>query len=246
MNQKQLDDNEDNEDVVVIEERDKRSYLYIGIAAVLGLALGGLIGSSVTASKWEKAYQTLETQYQQSKSDDSAQQADAEQQTIAMNSEWENKLQAALNEQTEQHKTNLSKLEKQITELEKVNATLESELSEQKDALAAADAKNSKLNRQADMQATMFERSRELFQKELKIKQEMEAMQKERDALVPQVKSLKKECDIYLEGKSWDAKSDACDKQDEANSRISQLDQMIRVHQMDLEQIKSLSEEIGL
>ncbi|ELL9330112.1 chromosome partitioning protein ParA [Vibrio fluvialis] len=243
MNQKQLDD---NEDVVVIEERDKRSYLYIGIAAVLGLALGGLIGSSVTASKWEKAYQTLETQYQQSKSDDSAQQADAEQQTIAMNSEWENKLQAALNEQTEQHKTNLSKLEKQITELEKVNATLESELSEQKDALAAADAKNSKLNRQADMQATMFERSRELFQKELKIKQEMEAMQKERDALVPQVKSLKKECDIYLEGKSWDAKSDACDKQDDANSRISQLDQMIRVHQMDLEQIKSLSEEIGL
>ncbi|MBL4280987.1 chromosome partitioning protein ParA [Vibrio fluvialis] len=243
MNQKQLDD---NEDVVVIEERDKRSYLYIGIAAVLGLALGGLIGSSVTASKWEKAYQTLETQYQQSKSDDSAQQADAEQQTIAMNSEWENKLQEALNEQTEQHKTNLSKLEKQITELEKVNATLESELSEQKDALAAADAKNSKLNRQADMQATMFERSRELFQKELKIKQEMEAMQKERDALVPQVKSLKKECDIYLEGKSWDAKSDACDKQDEANSRISQLDQMIRVHQMDLEQIKSLSEEIGL
>ncbi|EKO3371699.1 chromosome partitioning protein ParA [Vibrio fluvialis] len=243
MNQKQLDD---NEDVVVIEERDKRSYLYIGIAAVLGLALGGLIGSSVTASKWEKAYQTLETQYQQSKSDDSAKQADAEQQTIAMNSEWENKLQAALNEQTEQHKTNLSKLEKQITELEKVNATLESELSEQKDALAAADAKNSKLNRQADMQATMFERSRELFQKELKIKQEMEAMQKERDALVPQVKSLKKECDIYLEGKSWDAKSDACDKQDEANSRISQLDQMIRVHQMDLEQIKSLSEEIGL
>jgi predicted RNase H-like nuclease (RuvC/YqgF family) len=243
LNQKQLDD---NEDVVVIEERDKRSYLYIGIAAVLGLALGGLIGSSVTASKWEKAYQTLETQYQQSKSDDSAQQADAEQQTIAMNSEWENKLQAALNEQTEQHKTNLSKLEKQITELEKVNATLESELSEQKDALAEADAKNSKLNRQADMQATMFERSRELFQKELKIKQEMEAMQKERDALVPQVKSLKKECDIYLEGKSWDAKSDACDKQDEANSRISQLDQMIRVHQMDLEQIKSLSEEIGL
>ncbi|MBY8288743.1 chromosome partitioning protein ParA [Vibrio fluvialis] len=243
MNQKQLDD---NEDVVVIEERDKRSCLYIGIAAVLGLALGGLIGSSVTASKWEKAYQTLETQYQQSKSDDSAQQADAEQQTIAMNSEWENKLQAALNEQTEQHKTNLSKLEKQITELEKVNATLESELSEQKDALAEADAKNSKLNRQADMQATMFERSRELFQKELKIKQEMEAMQKERDALVPQVKSLKKECDIYLEGKSWDAKSDACDKQDEANSRISQLDQMIRVHQMDLEQIKSLSEEIGL
>lgn len=43
-----------------------------------------------------------------------------------------------------------------------------------------------------------------------------------------------------------DAKSDACDKQDEANSRVSQIDQMIRVHQMDLEEIKALSEEIGL
>ncbi|GAK83716.1 UPF0325 protein YaeH [Vibrio ponticus] len=34
-----LDNSED--DVVVIEERDKRSYLYIAIAGVLGLALGG-------------------------------------------------------------------------------------------------------------------------------------------------------------------------------------------------------------
>lgn len=237
---------DDNEDVVVIEERDKRSYLYISIAAVLGLALGGLIGSSLTASKWEKAYQTLDTRYKQSISDDSQQQADSERQSATLNSEWESKLQAALDEQAQQHKSGLSQLEKQITELEKVNSTLESELAEQKDALAVADAKNNKLNRQADMQVTMFERSRELFQKELKIKQEMEAMQKERDELVPKVKSLKKECDIYLEGKSWDAKSDSCDKQDAANSRISQLDQMIRVHQMDLEQIKTLSEEMGL
>ncbi|GHY13277.1 hypothetical protein VCSRO69_0614 [Vibrio cholerae] len=96
------------------------------------------------------------------------------------------------------------------------------------------------------MQVTMLERSRELFQRELKIKQELEGLQKERDSLVPKLKVLKKECDIYLEGKSWDAKSDACDKQDEANSRVSQIDQMIRVHQMDLEEIKALSEEIGL
>ncbi|WP_275724360.1 chromosome partitioning protein ParA [Vibrio furnissii] len=243
MNQKHLDD---NEDVVVIEERDKRSYLYIGIAAVLGLALGGLVGSSLTAAKWESAYHTLEAQFQRSKNDDTQQKADTEQKAAAMNSEWEAKLQAALDEQTKQHQANVNKLEKQVSELEKVNSTLENELSAQKNALAASDAKNNKLNRQADMQATMFERSRELFQKELKIKQEMEAMQKERDALVPALKDLKKECDAYLEGKSWDAKSDSCDKQDEANSRISQLDQMIRVHKMDLEQIKALSEEIGL
>ncbi|MGL6028028.1 MAG: chromosome partitioning protein ParA, partial [Vibrio sp.] len=45
---------------------------------------------------------------------------------------------------------------------------------------------------------------------------------------------------------SWDATSDSCDKQDEANSRISQINQLIRVLQLDLEQIKSLSSEIGL
>lgn len=44
-------DNQENEDVVVIEERDKRTHLYIIIAGVLGLALGGLVGSSLTAKK---------------------------------------------------------------------------------------------------------------------------------------------------------------------------------------------------
>ncbi len=37
MNQKKADE---HQDVVVIEQRDKRSYLYIGLAAALGLALG--------------------------------------------------------------------------------------------------------------------------------------------------------------------------------------------------------------
>lgn len=52
---------DDNEEVVVIERRDKQSYLYIAIAAVLGIALGGLIGSTVTTSRWETSYQALQT-----------------------------------------------------------------------------------------------------------------------------------------------------------------------------------------
>ena len=35
------------------------------------------------------------------------------------------------------------------------------------------------------------------------------------------------------------------DKQDEANSRLSHVNQMIRVHQMDLKQIKALASELG-
>lgn len=243
MNQKHSDD---NDDVVVIEERDKRSYLYIGIAAVLGLALGGLVGSSVTASKWEATYQSLESKYRQMQKDGADQQVQVEDNTEKLNQEWQSKLQAALDEQSEHSQAKLSKLQKEVTELEKVNASLEAELSSRKQALAKADQKNDKLNRQADMQATMFERSRELFQKELKIKQELESLQKERDELVPKIKTLKNDCDAYLEGASWDAKSDSCDKQDEANSRVSQIDQMIRVRRLDLKQIEALSEELGL
>jgi hypothetical protein len=51
---------------------------------------------------------------------------------------------------------------------------------------------------------------------------------------------------VYLEGKSWDVKSDVCNKHDEATSRLSQVDQLIEVHKMDLKQIKEMSEDMGL
>ncbi|NVC96169.1 chromosome partitioning protein ParA, partial [Vibrio natriegens] len=55
---------EEHEDVVVIEQRDKRTQIYIAIAAVLGIAVGGLVGAILTANKWESAYQSLEEKYQ--------------------------------------------------------------------------------------------------------------------------------------------------------------------------------------
>ncbi|TXZ08136.1 chromosome partitioning protein ParA [Vibrio mimicus] len=237
---------DDNEEVVVIERRDKQSHLYIAIAAALGVALGGLIGSSVTTSRWEASYQALQNQLEQLKNAKTEVVKAAEVTEQNKDEQWQIKMDQALAKQREEWQAESVQRDKYVAELEKHNVDLEQQLDDQKKALEIADAQNNQLNRQTDIQATMLERSRELFQRELKIKQELEALQKERDSLVPKVKVLKKECDIYLEGKSWDAKSDSCDKQDEANSRISQIDQMIRVHQMDLEEIKSLSEEIGL
>lgn len=237
---------DDNEEVVVIERRDKQSYLYIAIATALGVALGGLIGSSVTTSRWEASYQALQNQLEQLKNAKTEVVKAAEVTEQNKDEQWQIKMDQALAKQREEWQAESVQRDKYVAELEKHNVDLEQQLDDQKKALEIADAQNNQLNRQTDMQATMLERSRELFQRELKIKQELEALQKERDSLVPKVKVLNKECDIYLEGKSWDAKSDSCDKQDEANSRISQIDQMIRVHQMDLEEIKSLSEEIGL
>ena len=244
MNQKTEQDNEN--EVVVIEERDKRSQLYIGIAAVIGLALGGLIGSSLTANKWETTYHVLEARYQTLS--DSKQQlvSEVEAKDADVDTETDAKIEAALAEQAEHHKTELKDLQIASIELEKANLSLEQQLNEQKLAIEQTAKENQSLNRQADMQATMFDRSRELFRKELQIAQALEALEQERDRIEPNLSTLKNECDVYLEGTSWDAKSDSCDRYDAANSRLSDIRQMIQVHNMDLRQIKSLIEEIGL
>jgi predicted nuclease with TOPRIM domain len=107
-------------------------------------------------------------------------------------------------------------------------------------------AQNFKLNKQTDMQTGVFERSRELFQREMKVKQELESLEKEKQQIEPRLPKLKKECQTYLDGSSWDASADSCDKQDQLNSRLSQITQMIHVHQMDLEQINAITKELGL
>lgn len=250
MNQKKADE---DQDVVVIEQRDKRSYLYIGLAAALGLALGGLVGSSVTETKWQSAYaglqvnvQALQDNANALKDNANALKEQSAQQTEQQEQEWQAKLQEHLDQQKSQYQEQLDQLEKQIAELEKVNLSLDQQLAKQNHALQSADEQNARLHRQADMQSILFERSRELFQKELKIKQEVEQLQKEQKQLQEALPILKKECDVYLKGQSWDAKSDACDRQDAASSRLSQVEQMLRVHQLDLQEIKSLSAEIGL
>lgn len=239
-------DIDEQEDVVVIEERDKRTYVYLALAGVLGLALGGLIGSSITTNKWQKSYSQLEEKYQQLNEDRTQLVETLELKVAEVDAEVETKIQRALDEQNSQHQEQLNQFQEKYKKLESENKLLQVKLNDEKEKLVEVAQSNSKLNRQADMQATMFERSRELFKRELKIKQELEALEKEKQTITPKLKLLKSDCDAYLEGKSWDAKSDACDKQDAANSRISQIDQMIQVHRMDLEQIKVLTEGIGL
>ena len=236
----------EQDEVVVIEERDKRSQLYIGIAAVIGLALGGLIGSIVTAYKWESTYQVLETRYQELRDSKTELMTSVEAKVAKVNTEIDAKVEAALVKQSESYQKELKDLEMQSAVLEKANYSLEQQLNEQKQTLEETQQNNQKLNRQADMQSTLFERSREIFRKELRISQELEKLQKERDELEPSLSSLKKACDVFLDGTSWDAKSDACEKQDNANSRLSDIRQMVEVHIMDLKQIKTLTEEMGL
>ncbi len=243
-----MDENNEarDEDVVVIEERDKRTYLYIVIASILSLALGGLVGSSLTAKKWQAHYDVVEQKYRSMVADQKAMAHKVKEKVADVDHEVKVKLESAIKENDTKHADIIKKLEQQIKELEKVNTSLEEKVTNQIDRLASAQKENTKLNRQADMQASMFERSREIFQKEFRVKQELDALEKERDSLQPRLQKLKKACDDYLSGTSWEAKSDSCDKQDESQSRLSQVEQMIRVHQMDLKQMKALSQNLGL
>ena len=242
----QTDIESTDDDVVVIEERDKRTYLYIVVAGVLGLAIGGLIGSSFTAKQWQSTYLELQEQYKSLEQDKETLVVTVEKRVAKVDDEVEQKLKAAMVEQQAKFDQQVQAMHTQVAELEKANLSLEEQLDGQKQQLADANKANNKLNYQANMQVTLLERSRELFQRELQVKQELEALMQERQELEPKLEALKTECNTYLDGTSWDAKSDSCDKQDEASSRISQINQMIRVHQMDLEQIKAIAEQLGM
>ncbi|EGQ7991260.1 chromosome partitioning protein ParA [Vibrio vulnificus] len=237
---------DDQDDVVVIEERDNKTVVYIAVAAILGMAFGGLLGSHFTAKKWEANYQTLEQQYKSTVDDRSKLVANLQTREAELDKELDARLESELAIRQKEHQAEIEKLQNQLTEMEKLNIALEGQLKTQQSRIDSTQVENEKLNRQADMQANMFERSRELFRREMEISQDLEKLEKEREALVPAFDKLKSECEVYLAGKSWDAKSDACDKQDEASSRLSQIDQLIEVYKMDLKQIRTITQDLGL
>lgn len=247
MNDKNDDIVGDNDDdVVVIQERDKHTLIYIGIAVFLGVAIGGLIGSVLTKSKWQDAYNQLETRVERIEQDKTQVVVKVEEKAANIDDEVQRRMQIQLDELARVHELELNQSKAMVTELEKVNLDLEEEVKDLRKLLADADKQNSELLRQADMQSVVIERSRELFQQELKIKQELEKLTNKREKLVPQIEQLKKECEQYVDGKSFDASAKSCDRHDELNSELSQADQMIEVYKLDLREIGQIADSIGL
>lgn len=240
------ENNTHDEDVVFIEQRDKKSYLYILIAAVLGVALGGLIGGALASNHWEATYTQLEQSIEQHNKNSSDILAQAHEQNQSEIEKIKNDYEKQILSLKKEQELKLTELKEKLKSLEQTKQQLETKVSSQNTTLKSVETKNERLNQQADIQASVFERSRELFQKELKIKQEVESLENEKTELTKKIKIFKQECDAYLDGTSWDAHSDVCNKQDEANSRISQINQLLKVHQMDLKEIKALTDNLGL
>ncbi|NLS12492.1 chromosome partitioning protein ParA [Vibrio sp. SM6] len=234
------------DDIVVIEQRDKRTLGYIAVAASLGLAFGGLIGSTYQSGQWQKSYQILEQQHTTLLTQKQALESASAKRELEIDAEVIEQSELAVAQYHQEVEAKLKRQQHQISELEKVNLALESRLKDQQSQIDEGVQHNANLNRQNEMQATVFARSRELFQHELKVKQALTALEKEREMLEPAIPALQSQCDVYLEGKSWDAKSDSCDRLDSAQSRLTQIDQMMEVHRMDLREIEVISAEMGL
>lgn len=235
-----------DQDVVVIEQRDKRSFLYIGISALLGVALGGLIGSTLTADKWQQAYQKLNTSYQELESVAQHQTVSTADQQRSQFEKLQEEFNAKLKQQDEASQNLIESLQQQVTLLEKQNSNLIERIDQQLVKIEKSEQENLKLNHQADLQSSVLERSRQVFQRELMVSQELERLEKERNQLSLQLENLKKECDDYLNGTNYNGVDDACIRQDEASARMSEITQLIHVHQMDLKQIKALTEQMGM
>jgi chromosome segregation ATPase len=235
-----------DEDVVVIEQRDKKTYLYIGLAAVLGIAVGGLIGGMITVKQWESAYQALETRFHHLESENQEKISTTENKNKKLIQQLKNEFNQKLESEKSVYQDQLKVFNQELDALKQANAALKSQMAAQKTQLSQASEKNAVLDRQANLQASLLERSRELFQREFKVKQSLVALEKEKETLTRKVKSLQKECDEYLQGTSWNAHSDACNQQDAASERIKKVNQLIRVNQMDLKQIQVLTKELGV
>ena len=236
----------EDDEVIVIEQRDKKSLIYIVLALFIGIAAGGLLGASMKENAWSTKYVLLESKIEEQQEKIRLSHNKVEEAKLAVETDIIEQVEVKRIELQTGYEQEVKKLNEVIAELDKLNASLELQLEEARQAVESTNVKKEKLNQQADMQAALYERSRELFQKEVKLKQEVERLTKENQSKQPQLDKLKKECDIYLEGKSWDMKSDVCDRQDALNNVIHQNNQLIEVYKMDLVEIEAISEDLGL
>ncbi|WP_063663254.1 hypothetical protein [Aliivibrio fischeri] len=237
---------EHDEDVIIIEEKSKASHWVAGVTLIIGAVAGGLIGSSISENKWTEAYTQLETQTKQYQSQLTQAKEKSAEVDVLVEKEKQQALEAqkqtldeekaqAIVEESKKHAT----LTKEVGVLKSQKASLEMQVEEQNKQI-------DKLTNQVDLQVTMLTRAKQLFQRQLQLKEEASALEVKLEVTTSNEKRLAKECEVYLEGKSWDVKSDVCQRQEAAKKLIAQYNDELQLLQMDIKEIDSISESIGM
>ncbi|KAB2823617.1 hypothetical protein [Aliivibrio finisterrensis] len=244
-NQTRTTDDHD-EDVIIIEEKSKTSHWVAGVTLIIGAIAGGLIGSSLSDNKWSAAYTQLEAKAKQYQAE--LKQADVKnaELDVLISREKEQALeeQKKVNEEDKAQAIaaeakKRTSITKEVGALKSHNASLGMQVEEQ-------DKQITQLTNQVDLQLTMLSRAKQLFQRQLQLKEEAGDLEVKIEVAEANEKQLAKDCAVYLEGKSWDVKSDVCKRQEEAKKQIAQYNDELQLLQMDIKEIDRISEDLGM
>lgn len=203
-----------------------RVYGYLSLVAIACLGVGGWTGAYITDQKLEVANQQLLAQ--QARADELVKQ----QQNTA--SGVQQQLTTALAEKKE-IQDSLQSAQQRVKELEAQNKKLNSQLQQKNTQLRVETQKAQHLQTKTVQQADALANSRETILREEKAKQALAELKASQETLQQRLPKLKEACAIYLDGRSWDAKSDSCDKQKQAQAQLKSIAQKIEQQQKELQ-----------
>ncbi|GAB7220155.1 hypothetical protein [Vibrio comitans] len=163
-------------------------------------------------------------------------------QTLTATSEREQKTSQSVTEFQGKSEKLHSENQKLSAELKQLKITLE----EQEKNVEELTTSNDALKERTEIQNEVLETSKVFFQDQLRLQQEVNDLHIQRAKLITTLNSLVKECQIYLDGTSWDAKSDACDRKKVASDRLKKIDESIDAKQAEIVKIDQTSDAIGL
>ncbi|GAD79225.1 hypothetical protein [Vibrio ezurae] len=216
-----------------------RTHLVTGI---LCFVFGGAVGGALvmhTASHQGKTHQ----QELQRLLDEQSSMA-SKNHDLAAKLETQQASSDALGEQSTQLEQSLATLKKQNAQLTKHNKQLTGEVSSLKKTISSLQTasleqqhQNQALQGTVDKQNHILTQSKEYFQGQLKLQQQIHDLNAQREKLIVTFNNLVKECQVYTDGKSWDAKSDSCERKQKASDRLKAIDKSINLKQSQMDSL---------
>ncbi|MPW35706.1 hypothetical protein [Vibrio sp. B1Z05] len=214
------------------------------ITGVFCLALGALGGGAFVSHHAENVSKGKQVVQQQLTEEHAALIAENDEiksqlQTFKEDSNIEKQKQSTLEQTVAASKKTNTQLKKQNQTLSVEVANLKTQLKEQQNQALDLQKQNQVLQASIDKKNAILTQSKEYFQGQLKLQQEVHELNVQREKLIVTFNNLTKECQVFTEGKSWDAKSDSCDRKQKASDRIKALDKSINAKQAQLDSADS-------
>ena len=250
MNQKYDKHREINDNDVVIIEEHKSGFNWVALIGVLlGLVVGVFIGDNLSSTKWREAYHKIELKLADSNHSVEKYKENLEQlsQSIAEAQQQQQEVKVeSVNQEELKLKATVSQLEKENQELKVSSAEISEKNRDLDNNVDALNKEVEQLHNQVGLQLTMLSRAKELFQRQLMLKEKVTVIEQELMTLPAKIKRMKADCQAYESGKGWDNASDSCNNLDKLKQRRSELNQELDMYNMDIKEIDSISEGLGM